>query len=456
MNRPTLAVAGMSLLGMVLVMLAAGCEGWEPLSPEDMRPLEPTHAEPVAPNRALAVPQQRHGPQVGALVREPVLRVRVVRGAESIRLPDRVGFEVGMVDGGGSLRVSRVLTGPLVIRRSSQGITVVDGSGLSTGLMGSKIGVRSANGQPVTLGTRSYPGLMTIAHAWRSEPSSDRLDAINHVPMETYLPGVLVGELYGNWEQATFRAQAIAARSYAIFGASTTAHRTYDLESTTASQVYTGQTSRERPLEAVAATRGQVLVYRGRVVPAFYSADSGGVAQSAWDAFGDVEPIAPLQGRLHYDIGASSPHARWGPIDRSLQQIAARIKGWGIAQDHAIGRMQGIVRIAVTDRGVGGRASEFTVVDLQGTAYTLRAEQFRQAANYARPDLPDLRSDERLKSSFVEVTVRGNRVAFTNGRGFGHGVGLSQWGAQDMAERGYDHDEILAFYYPQAEIQRAY
>jgi stage II sporulation protein D len=463
LRHPTAAVAFMGLIGMLLVLAAAGCDrsdmegwGWKPLTPEELRPLEDPQADPVPQNRALAVPNLRRGPAAASVAREPVLRVRIVRGETAITLDQPGAYEIGQLALAGELRNARPLRGPLRFQRYAEGITVTDAAGVAADFDITQLGVRRADGEPIQLNNRRYPGVLAIAHTWGTGPADNRLDAMNHVPMETYLPGVLVGELYGSWEPATFRAQAIAARTYAIFSAALTAQRTYDLESTTASQVYTGGTDSPKPLQAARDTRGLVLVYQGQVVPAFYSADSGGIAQSAWDAFGDIQPIAPLRARLHYDIGSDSPHASWGPIDRSTTTLAARIRGWGIANNHAVGRANGIVRIEITERTVGGRPVEFTVVDLAGQAYPLRAEQFRNACNFARPPLPELTRDQHLKSSFVEVQVQGSRVVFANGRGFGHGVGLSQWGAQDMAERGYDHDEILSFYYPGAELRKLY
>ncbi|MEQ9453924.1 MAG: SpoIID/LytB domain-containing protein [Phycisphaeraceae bacterium] len=460
---PAAALGLLSVLAMLLVLAVGGCErrdldgwGWEPLSRTDLRPLSKPEAQRVPANRALAVPNLRRGPAVAGVIGEPVLRVRIQRGERGVRIEDAGPYEVGVVTGPGSLREGRVMRGPLGFARAADRVLVTDGSGATAGFEVSSVGVRRADGGAIRLGTRSYPGLLAVTPAWRSEAGSDRLDVMNHVPMETYLPGVLVGELYGSWEPATFRAQAIAARTYAVFSSSQTASRSYDLESTTASQVYTGGTEAAKPLAAAEATRGVLLVYQGAVVPAFYSADSGGIAQSAWDAFGDVVQMAPLRARMHYDVGADSPHARWGPIDRSLATLSDRIVAWGVANNHAVGRKRGLVNLEVTERTVGGRPVQFAVVDLDGAVYTLRAEQFRNACNFARSPLPALDRSQVLKSSFVEVAVEGSRVVFSNGRGFGHGVGLSQWGAQDMAERGYDHDEILGFYYPGAELRKVY
>jgi SpoIID/LytB domain protein len=100
-----------------------------------------------------------------------------------------------------------------------------------------------------------------------------------------------------------------------------------------------------------------------------------------------------------------------------------------------------------------GRPARFAITDHHERTFTLPAESFRNACNYSRP-IP-LEPGQRLKSSLVHITLRGDQVVFT-GQGFGHGVGLSQWGAQAMAADGRDVIEILATFYPGASIERAY
>ncbi|QDU70315.1 SpoIID/LytB domain-containing protein [Mucisphaera calidilacus] len=457
-ERPNLTLGILSLIGLLLVLSVTACESqWEPLDPEELQPqVLRTKEERVSANRALAVPTLRHGPPAASVTGEPILRVRIMKNAQNLRFGGDSSYNVGMVGIGDRLDAPTTMTAPVTIRRTITGLSVTDGQGETYGIVGPRVGLRSVDGEPIGLNGKKYPGQLVVEHGYRSETDSPDLDVMNYVPIETYLPGVLIGELYGNWEPAAFRTQAVAARTYAIFEASTTQARGFDLESTTASQVYTGATSHQRALDAVRDTEGQVLVYDRRVVPAFYSADSGGAAQSAWDAFGDVAKIAPLRSRNHYDVGATSPHAKWGPINRSKVAFVARVKAWGVANRHAVARMNGLIRIVVTKKTQAGRPVEFTLIDLDGNDFVLHSEQFRWAANYTRPTLTPLERNERLKSSFVQVEVRGERVVIVEGRGYGHGVGLSQWGAQDMATRGYGHAEILAFFYPGAEIETLY
>ena len=100
----------------------------------------------------------------------------------------------------------------------------------------------------------------------------------------------------------------------------------YDLESSTASQAYIGDKASAKARRAVAATRGQVLVYDGRVLPAFYSSCTGGVGQDAVAAWpGKVDDLAPLRGRNHGGWGSTSSKFRWGPVHMTTADLIAAL-----------------------------------------------------------------------------------------------------------------------------------
>ncbi len=113
-----------------------------------------------------------------------------------------------------------------------------------------------ANERLVVNGTR-YHGTSVLVPLDHRGRETGRLDVVNHVPMETYLAGVLEGELWPNWNSETFKAQAIAARSYALFERHLHRQKHFDLASTTASQVYGGESTNAKVLSAVRSTRGR-------------------------------------------------------------------------------------------------------------------------------------------------------------------------------------------------------
>ena len=281
-------------------------------------------------------------------------------------------------------------------------------------------------------------------------------DAVNHVQIEQYLPGVLDRELYSHWHPVTFQTLAIAARSYAIAEMARTKRRHFDLESTQASQVYGGTTGNRKALRAVQQTRGMVLSYDGRIVPGYYSSCSGGASQDAVAAFPDAPDIPPLRGREHGEWGRSCKYFRWGPIDRPLWLLSQRITEWGRAAGHPVGKLHRIRDIRVSGRNAVGRPSEFTITDIDGGTFKLDPEAFRVASNYTSPRLDRLPSSKKVRSSYVKVRVAGPTVRFFDGRGFGHGVGLEQYCAQAMAVKGHQAGKILEFYYPGTKLVQSY
>ena len=234
-------------------------------------------------------------------------------------------------------------------------------------------------------------------------------------------------------------------------------HRHYDLESTTASQAYIGKARNARAVTAVAQTRGQCLTFAGRVVPAFYSSSTGGLGQDAVLAFPNrVEDIAPLRAREHGAWDKASPQYRWGPVVRDRAALARRIAAWGRDKPHPVSRLKSISRIEVAARNRVGRPASWAVTDADGQRYTLACEWFRNAGNDTDNGRLPLEKGQRLLSSHFDAAVVGNTVRFTQGRGYGHGVGLSQWGARGMAEAGHAYTAILQFYYPGAAVQKLY
>ncbi len=201
------------------------------------------------------------------------------------------------------------------------------------------------------------------------------------------------------------------------------------------------------------------MSYGGYVVPAFYSSTCGGTSQAAGVAFpklGGAIDLAPLRSERRGDWCRSSKYYRWGPITRSASQLAQRLAQWGRANDHAIAELRGLGRIDITERTGAGRPSQFTITDTAGHRYTLAPEAFRFACNETVRGLPALTSKQQLRSSHVQVRVKGSAVQFWDGRGWGHGVGMCQWGAQGMAEQGYNAKAILQHFYPGAHVQRLY
>ena len=393
------------------------------------------------------------GPPARTIRTEPIVRVRVITGTSRIEVDGGSGLRIGPLGGAGrdfpsQVRIWKQADAWMISPSGGRG-----GQTVSWPLPALQI--ESASYASVRIDGIAYPKKIVLQTSLQ-DTGTGRFDAINHTTLDDYLPGVLDKELFPKWNPTAYRAQAIAARSYALFSCAKNADRHYDLESTQASQAYAGSVSNVKALEAVSDTRGLVLTYDGLVLPAYYSSTTGGTGQDAAIAFADGADIPPLRGKVQGGWDAAATYYRWGPINRLRTETARRIAAWGAANGNAVASLRDLRAIEISRTNAIGRPAEFRLTDTSGRHYILKPEQFRFACNQDAPGTRSLSETEKLRSSHVQVRVVGSWVQFWDGHGYGHGVGMSQWGAQAMAEKGYTYQAILAFYYPGAKLERIY
>ncbi|MEM6258765.1 MAG: SpoIID/LytB domain-containing protein [Planctomycetota bacterium] len=400
----------------------------------------------------------KRGPLAVTVHSEPDLRIRIGREQNSATLASSGSITVG--PGTKDIGKARPYTfkPPLRVTHDQQGFVLTEPNGRSIRWRLATLQVRSNSGT-ITINNTPYPGrIELVALRNKSNQLTGRIDTVNHVGMESYLPGVLSKELYPNWDLKAYRAQAIAARSYAVWEMNLPIRRAshFDLEASQASQAYIGAKASDRARTAVADTRGQVLVYEDRVLPAFYSSCTGGVGQDAIAAWPEkVDDLSPLRGRVHGGWGNQSSQYRWGPVKRDRAALSKRIAAWGRANKHPIASMGLLAGVQTTKTNKVGRPTKLRVTDNTGRVFEINAEDLRMATNFPAGGLPKVERAQLAFSSHAVYTVAIDTVTIS-GRGFGHGVGMCQFGAQHMASVGNRHDKILGFYYPGARIRQAY
>lgn len=563
----------------------------DPTAPRRAQPSAPVAVTPAAPAVpavpavvvAPVVPVFEQRPSVPST--EPDLRIRVaaLRSASPVvRLTNPSGKL--MMQGAGL--APRAVRTPVDVRQSASGWRVVELAGskraatLDVALVGPiefhpPAGVHGV----VAFDGTDWPGPLRLVPLADEPGVPGAIDVVIDVPLERYLPGVLAKELLRSWDLEAFKAQAIAARSFAICEhAHWSSVRHYDLIAGEASQAWVGVTKDPKPREAVQATRGMVLSFEGRVVPCYYSSTCGGTPANAAESLtrNPNHGIAPLAAGAtaatsHRDCCADAPRFRWQQSFANTV-ICERIRRWATdqreAQAEREGRMQsaraaatgtsgtastsasplnnmrtvstastavasaagstlkyesvtsepavgarasssvgapavpapsvraaqlpaagnavsaamqsatqaptrnGIVDIAddaplselaalqsirsidIMSVNAANRPTRLAIHDSTGRVLQLRAEDFRRAVNYAREGEPTPK--DRLNSSHLsKVTVKGTEIQFV-GQGFGHGVGMCQYGAQSMARSGANALLILRTYYPGAAVVRAY
>jgi stage II sporulation protein D len=304
---------------------------------------------------------------------------------------------------------------------------------------------------------RLVPVSMSAAATRPAKPQAGpRFDVFNDVDVESYLKGVLAKELPNSWSSEAFKAQAIAARTYAIYEMRTAgATRDWDVYDDTRSQVYggiDGETDKSRA--AADGTAGIVAAHgargRERIFKAYFSSCCGGIGQSAADALGDAD-IPPLAEKYVGALCNASRHFNWDePVVIRKDELTRRIRAWGARRNRPEKNMAALAKLEVAQVNQYNRPVRFVITDVRGARYSLNSEETRWACNADAKDGPTLRS------SFFKPINERDVVRFAEGHGFGHGVGLCQWCTQALAQRGVAHEDIVRHAYPGALLVRAY
>jgi stage II sporulation protein D len=271
------------------------------------------------------------------------------------------------------------------------------------------------------IGIRPYRGLLEL----RRTPSG-RLTVINEVDLEEYLYGVLKMEVDPAWPAEALKAQAVAARTAALWSLNKFSSEGYDVRANTDSQVYDGVTAEDpRTSAAVDETRGEIMTYQGRPIFAAYHSDSGGYTESIEFVWGGT--YAYLKGVPDpYSVGA--PRHEW-VVRMDLAVFEDRLR--------RAGRMvAGVSGIEVAEATPSGRATLLRIAGAHGVLL-LKGADLRTI----------LGADLRSTLFTVRLVSEAQPQVEFLGRGYGHGVGLSQWGARGMAEAGRRYREILSYYY---------
>lgn len=334
--------------------------------------------------------------------------------------------------------------------------------------------VRAVGPSDITLGGTPYPGDLRLVPrreggggeaggSATGGPVGPTFDVIEHVPLERYLPGVVSKELISTWSLEAFRAQAVAARTYAMQerARSVAEGATFDVEASEQDQAYGGVTTNPTALKAVLDTRGQVLKWNGTVLRSYYSSCCGGRAGSAKDTWPtgkgfEFNLAAPIQGAVRTPACPCefSGRYRWTVV-RERQDLVDRLSAYGNQTNLAVRNLRSLSRINVQTVNETGRPSSYRVFDGEGKWYPLSAEQLRLACNTVAPGRAPVDAKTRVFSGDLNFTFAGESVRI-DGRGFGHGVGLCQFGAEGQARQGRGFVEILRSYYPGAVVERAY
>ena len=354
-----------------------------------------------------------------AFAEEPQVRVAILQEADSVRLT--VPSACRLVD----LKTgTAVISWPELkwqeVRAGNTGLQIGSAKIASGAVL-----LEPAGGTVFTVNARSYRGELILRRTGKGA-----LTVINRLPLEEYLVGALTSEVSAGWPMEALKAHAVVSRTM-------TAHRIwirkgqeFDMTSDTSTHLSHGVSAeRGRTRQAAEATRGEVLAYGGELFSATFHASCGGHTEDVAELWSVKQRIPPLEG-VEDPYCRNLKHYRWSTT-MSAPEFLLRLGKEAIE----IGNLQ-LVEVAEVNRS--------------GRARTLRVRGDRGSMTLTGRQLREKLGANRLRSLKFSVSVRPGNVFF-EGLGWGHGVGLCQWGAFGMARQGKTADQILEFYFPGAQ-----
>ena len=375
----------------------------------------------------------------------PFIRVLLLENQKQIELAATASptVHVGSDSAGQQLRFSGGAVVPVVLSPAGWKIG-------SAQLPRGELALDQATDGSLFVGRHAYHGRFRFVPA-----GPDRFDVVNDLDAESYLCGVLRSELFADWHDETYKAQAIVARTYALYEARTDGvGRHFDVYADQRSQVYGGidaETARSR--RATAETAGIVVAFgppgHETIFKSYFSSCCGGMGQSAADAFGDPD-TPPLAAQNHGACCINAPKFNWGPSIVPKAELTRRVRAWGAFKKQSIRDMAPLMRIDIVALNQFGRPVRFVITDARNTHFVLRGEQMREAVN------TEAGSGPKIFSSFCKPIDEGANIRFADGHGYGHGVGMCQWCAQSQAANGWNDEAIVLAAFPGARLVRAY
>lgn len=255
-------------------------------------------------------------------------------------------------------------------------------------------------------------------------------ERLTEMDLETYVAGVVAGEMKNDWPMEALKAQAILARTFTLkfCGDKKSKYKGADISTDVKeAQAYDADSVNDRVKQAVRETRGMVMAYDGAYPYAWFHAHAGGMTELPTVAL-DYDRADPA-----YLTPVKSTESDRAPADVKRWTAAFTLKEVAKACADAGLKLGGgeIESVGLGEKGASGRAKTLLV---NGRSVSAPSFRIQIGAN-------------RLKSTLIDsVSVADGRVTFT-GRGFGHGVGMSQWGAYEMAERGDNAEGIIRHYF---------
>mgnify|MGYP006279733787 CR=1 FL=1 len=342
---------------------------------------------------------------------DKIMEIGLINNSQSVELNAKQGIRLETSDGY-SLELTKLTH--FKFERTGQFIKINNYFFASDYIMVTPLG-----GQLLNFKARNYNGRFKLIN------NPQGITVVNKVAMTDYLASVIGSEIDPDWPLAALKAQAVVARTYALRNLDSHASKGYHLSNTIYSQAYKGyHVTTPKLYQAVRETAGEVLTYQGQLISAVYHSNAGGeTAQGAVIWGGNTPYLQSVKSKDHV-----APNYQWQK-KYSQKQLKRILNS---KQVH----LNKINEINLAGLGPSGRAKEVIIV---GDKQKIKV------------DSSDFRFWLDLRSTKFSVNKVNNGYLF-KGKGWGHGVGMSQWGAYQMAQEGYTYQKILDHYYQNTKL----
>ena len=292
-------------------------------------------------------------------------------------------------------------------------------------------------------GNPTYKGMLKI----KKTENQEALYLINELPLETYLEGVVPSEMPSSYHQEALKAQAVCARTYAWKQMEDSCLEKYgaDVDDSVNFQVYQNQAQAETTDDAVTCTKGQVMTHNGELIQAYYFSTSAGTTST--DQIWGADSAAPYLKSVACRFDQDQPWGSW-KVDIPWEKLADSTALYNK------GKLQGLL---VTKKSESGAVTGLTVNTDLGSflvegEYDVRSFLTPAGCQIIQHDGSTTAGGNLLPSAYFTMEQKAGSAVYIRGKGYGHGVGMSQSGADQMAAEGYTWREILEYFFNEIQI----
>ncbi|WP_343840640.1 SpoIID/LytB domain-containing protein [Salinibacillus aidingensis] len=296
---------------------------------------------------------------------------------------------------------------------------------------------------------------------------------VNQLLLEDYLKGVVPFEVFSTWNLEALKAQSLAARTYALMHL----NGEKQMNDTIQFQVYGGYSTFSKTNKAVEETKGEIITHNGRPITAFYSASNGGFTESNANVWGSkpisyypikkdpYDPGRPWTFTLHKQqlpmdtfVWAWNAPDVWPHLQGKDKKMMKSMESWVENQGYQDVKILAIPHFSIADQKTAAHRSvrgSVTITFMHRILGMMMMDEI-SLENVPLSKIRPMIGGSIFKSYLITSSESTDDAYVVKGKGYGHGVGMSQWGAQKMAEAGKTYQEILQFYFPGTDVTRIY